>query len=326
MALLNLFRRKPKLARPEPPSSTAREKPAPIPRPRPPFKVRSFGLSDQGQVRPGNEDRFAIVELARTMYVHQTNLPQSAAQFSNRRAHAFLVADGVGGHEGGEIASTLTVETIEEFFLNTLQRFSDLQLSEAPNALKELESALLRAEARIFGEAAQHPQWRGMGTTVTLAFAVNWQLFIAHAGDSRCYLFSHGELRQLTLDHTLAAELIRNGVLTPNGEARHPFRHVVTNILGGSQSGVQVELHRLDLHPDDVLLLCSDGLTEMIPDDRIAGILGEEPDPQRACERLVAEANRHGGRDNITVIVAHVEAAESPAQTAGESCPPNPGQ
>jgi protein phosphatase len=150
-----------------------------------------------------------------------------------------------------------------------------------------------------------------MATTLTLAFVMNRMLFIAHAGDSRCYLFSRGELHQLTLDHTVAAELKRQGVLSPDGEARHPFRHVVTNLLGGRQPGVQVELHRRDLHPDDIILLCSDGLTEMIPDEGIAVILREEPDPRRACERLVAEANRHGGKDNITVLVAHVEEAGS---------------
>ncbi len=311
MSLLNLFRRKPKASRSEPPPV------ATVPIPRPPFGVRSFGLSDRGHARPSNEDCFVIVELARTMYVHQTNLPQATAKFSSHRGHGFLVADGVGGKEGGEVASALTVETIEEFLLNTLKRFSNLQANEAPNALKELESALLRAEARIFGETAMHPEWRGMGTTLTLAFAVNWMLFIAHVGDSRCYLFSRGELQQLTLDHTFTAELIRQGALSPEGKARHPFRHIVTNILGGNEPGVQVELHRLDLHPDDVLLLCSDGLTEMIPDDRIATILREEHDPQRACERLVAEANLHGGKDNITVIVAHVEEPVGPIMAAG---------
>jgi protein phosphatase len=251
------------------------------------------------------------------MYVHQTNLPQSTPRFSSHRGHAFLVADGVGGHEGGEVASTLTAEAVEEFLLNTLKRFSNLQAGEAENALEELKSALLHAEARLFGETAKHPEWRGMGTTLTLAFAVNWMLLIAHAGDSRCYLLSEGGLRQLTRDHTFTAELVRQGVLAPGGEARHPYRHVVTNILGGDEPGVQVELHRLDLRPDDVLLLCSDGLTEMIPDDRIAVILREEPDPQRACERLVAEANRQGGKDNITVVVAHVGGPVSQTQAAG---------
>jgi protein phosphatase len=276
--------------------------------------VRSFGLSDQGQVRPSNEDRFVVVELARTLYVHQTNLPQTGPKVSSHRGHAFLVADGVGGNQAGEVASAVTAEAVEEFLLNTLRRFSNLQPGEVPNALEELKGALLHAEARLFGEAAKHPEWRGMGTTMTLAFAVNWMLFVAHAGDSRCYLLSEGALRQVTRDHTLTADLVREGVLAPGGEARHPYRHVVTNILGGSEPGVRVELHRLDLHPGDVVLLCSDGLTEMVPDDRIGAVLREEPDPRRACERLVAEANAHGGKDNITAIVAHV------GRSVGRTC------
>jgi protein phosphatase len=251
------------------------------------------------------------------MYVHQTNLPQSTPRFSSHRGHAFLVADGMGGHEGGEVASAVTVEAVEEFLLNTLKRFPNLQAGEAEDALEELKGALLHAEARLFTEAAKHPEWRGMGTTLTLAVAVNWMAFIAHAGDSRCYLLSQGGLRQVTRDHTLTAELVRLGFLPPGGEARHPYRHVVTNSLGGGEPGVQVELHRLDLRPDDVLLLCSDGLTGMVPDDRIAAILREEPDPQRACERLVAEANRQGGKDNITVVVAHVGGPVSQTQAAG---------
>jgi protein phosphatase len=217
----------------------------------------------------------------------------------------------VGGNEAGEVASGLTVETIEEFLLNTLRRFSNLQVSEEQNALKELQNALLQADARIFEETARRPEWRGMGTTLTLAFAVNWTLFIAHVGDSRCYLFSKGELHQLTQDHTLTAELIRQGILRAEGASRHPYRHVVTNLLGGNEPGVQVELHRLDLQVDDVVLLCSDGLTEMLADDQIATVLGEEVEPRRACERFVGEANMHGGKDNITVIVARIEALDA---------------
>jgi protein phosphatase len=110
--------------------------------------------------------------------------------------------------------------------------------------------------------------------------------------------------------------LVRRGVLSPDGENQHPYRHVVTNLLGGSEPGVQVELHQADLRPDDVLLLCSDGLTGMVPDERIAGLLREEQDPQRACERLVAEANERGGKDNITAIVARVEEPASQTRAA----------
>ena len=149
-----------------------------------------------------------------------------------------------------------------------------------------------------------------MGTTLTMAFAVDWRLFVAHADDSRCYLYSGNRLQRLTQDHTVTAEMVRKGMISPQSQANHPWRHVVTNILGGTERGVQAELHSLDLHAGDVLLLCSDGLTEMVPEGQIAGILREETLPQIACERLVAEANRLGGKDNITAVVARFESTE----------------
>ncbi len=222
------------------------------------------------------------------------------------------MADGRGGHEAGEVASGLSVVSIEDFLLNTLKRFATDLASEDQNALNQLQSALLQADARIFAETAKHPEWRGMGSTVTLALAVDWKLFVAHAGDSRYYLFSKGELHQLTQDHTMVAELIRRGVLTAADAERSPFRHVVTNVLGGTASKLRVELHSLDLQPGDVLLLCSDGLTEMVADDQIAHVLRESSYPQTACERLVAEANNRGGKDNITVIVVHIGGQPAP--------------
>ena len=269
-----------------------------------PFMVRSFGLTDRGRVRPANEDHFAIVELARTMCVHHTSLPQAKPQYSSHRGHLLLVADGMGGHQAGEVASALSVVTLEGFLLNTLKRFFHLQVPEEPNVMKEFQGALLQADARIFEEASRHPEMLGMGTTLTLAFAADWKLFVAHAGDSRCYLLSGGELHQLTQDHTRVAEMVRAGVLSPAEASCHPYRHVVTNVLGGHEPGVRVEMHKLALEAGDVLLLCSDGLTEMVPDARIAAILQEEPEPRRACERLVAEANEQGGKDNITALVA----------------------
>jgi PPM family protein phosphatase len=284
-------------------------------RPTVPFKVDSFGMSDRGRVRPSNEDCFVIAELARTLYVHATNLPQSNATFSSRRGHVFIVADGVGGNAAGEVASGLSVATIEEFLLNTLKRFSNLQANEEHDVLRELQAALLQADSRIFEETAKHPEWRGMATTITFAFAVNWRLFVAHAGDCRCYLFSRGNLQRLTQDHTLTAYLVSEGVVSPQAAAKHPYRHVVTNILGGDKPSVKVELHSLDLRPDDVLLLCSDGLTGMVSEDRIVAILQEEYEPERACECLVAEANQQGGRDNVTVIVARM--SETGMERAG---------
>jgi protein phosphatase len=279
------------------------------PRARSCLRVRSFGLTDRGRVRPSNEDQFLIGELTRVLTVHQTSVPPAEVQTSDHPACILAVADGMGGHKAGEIASGLTLATIEQFLLNTLRRFTNLLSTEEPNALKELQTALLHANNRILEEAALHPEWRGMGTTLTLAFAVDWKLFVVHAGDSRCYLFSQGKLHQLTRDHTIVAELVRLGAIPPEAAPRHPYRHVVTNAVGGKQTGVQAEVHKLDLEPEDVVLLCSDGLTEMVGDDRIAAVLGEEADPRRAAQRLVDEANEQGGVDNITVIVARFERA-----------------
>jgi len=284
------------------PDRSASSSASALPPPRP-FKVRGFGLTDPGRVRPSNEDHFAIVELARTLHVHRTSIPQAGAQYSSHRGHVFVVADGMGGHRGGEVASALTVVTIEGFLLNSLRRFFHLEAPEEHHVMKEFRAALLHADARVFEEAAREPRLAGMGATLTMAFALDWTLFVAHAGDCRAYLYSRGDLRQLTQDHTVTAELVRRGELSPDAAAGHRFRHVVTNVLGGTQPGARVELHKLDLEPDDVLLLCSDGLTEMVTDDRIAAVLGDGDGPQRMCERLVAEANENGGKDNITVVV-----------------------
>jgi len=216
----------------------------------------------------------------------------------------------MGGHPAGEVASGLAVEAVEEFFLNCPQKLSRSQAGEEHDALPELECAFLHAHARILEEAAKHPEQRGMGTTLTVAVADDWKLFVAHAGHSRCYLFSGGELRQLTQDHTIAAELVRLGICSPKNAAGHPYRHVVTNVLEGGKPLVQVELQEADLRPGDVILLCSNGLTEMLSGERIAGILKAEWEPRRACERLVTEANWQGGERNITVVVARIDGSE----------------
>ncbi len=274
----------------------------------PPISVHSYGLTDQGRVRDSNEDHFLVGELARTLWVRQTSLPQQPTQNGRNRGHVFLVADGMGGHQAGEVASALTVTTIETFLLHLLKRFSNLQTTDEQAVLKDLQTALCHADARIFEEAAQHPEFTGMGTTLTLALASGWKLFVIHAGDSRCYLFRQGNLRQLTVDHTLAGELARRGTIRPEDVGRHQFRHVVTNALGGNEAGVRVDVEKADLETGDVVLLCSDGLTDMLPDAHLAAILSAERAPQGACERLVVEANRRGGKDNITAIVARFEA------------------
>jgi serine/threonine protein phosphatase PrpC len=150
-----------------------------------------------------------------------------------------------------------------------------------------------------------------MGTTLTLGYVVNSQLFVSHVGDSRAYLYRNGVLTQLTNDHSFVADLLRAGAVRPDQARHHPLRHVITNVIGGNEPGVRAESHTVDLLPEDGLLLCSDGLTDMVSAEEIGAVLAGEPAPEVACRRLVELANDRGGPDNITVIVAQFRAAGS---------------
>jgi protein phosphatase len=269
--------------------------------------VRSYGMTDRGRVRPANEDSFLIAELAKAMRVNQSSLAQAETHYGTDCCQLFLVADGMGGHQAGEQASSLAVLSIERFALDTLKWFFHLEGPEEQNVLSEFQAAMRQADKTLFEEASRKPEWQGMGTTLTMAYRLADELFVVHVGDSRCYLYRDGRLTRLTRDHTLTDELVRRGAIGPEEAAHHPYRHIITNCVGGTEQGVEVEARKLDLAPGDFILLCSDGLTEMVKDDAIAAVLREEADPRRACERLVARANETGGKDNITVIVARFD-------------------
>jgi PPM family protein phosphatase len=272
-----------------------------------PLRVRSFGQTDRGRVRGHNEDCLLVAELRKAMVVRQSNLPHPDTQYGDERGHLFLVADGMGGHRGGEQASALAVMTIEEFVLNTFKWFFELRGPEGQQVLVEFQRALREADVRLNAEMVGRPELYGMGTTLTMAYVFHGQLFVAHVGDSRCYLLREGTLYRLTSDHTLVADLVRSGQISPEEAGTHRLRHVITNVVGGGRSGVRVEVHKTNLQAGDVVLVCSDGLTEMVSEGRIAQVLAEEPDPRRACGRLVAEANERGGTDNVSVIVARFD-------------------
>ena len=274
------------------------------------LRVFSHGQTDRGRVRPRNEDQFLVAELTRTLRSRQCSLPQPDVRSGGPCGHLFVVADGVGGNAAGQEASALAVDAVEGFALDALHWFARPRGGEGDQVLADFRQALLRADERLVCEARRHPEFRGMGTTLTLAYALGRELFVAHVGDSRCYLLRGGHLFRVTRDHTLVEELVRHGLLTPEQAARHAYRHVVTNVLGGDDAGAEVEVHKLALEAGDVLLLCSDGLTEMVGDKEIGAVLLGSPDPAAACDRLVSAANEHGGRDNITAVVARFEAGD----------------
>jgi protein phosphatase len=272
--------------------------------------VRSFGLSDPGKVRGRNEDQFLIAALVKALQVRQTSMPQPRLLHSNDRSHLFVVADGMGGHAAGQRASALAIHSVEQFVLETFKWFRQCRGRDEDKVLADFQTAIGQANALILSEAAQHPQLHGMGTTLTLAYSLNDVLFVAHAGDSRCYLWRDHTLYRLTRDHTLVEEMISKGHIKAEEAVNHQWRHVITNAVGGDSAEVQVEVHKLQLEAGDGVLLCSDGLTEMVSEQEIAYTLRDEAEPERACRRLVARANEEGGKDNITVIVARYEAAE----------------
>lgn len=274
-----------------------------------PLAVRSSGLTDPGKVRASNQDQFLIAALRKALQVERTSLPAPEVQYGSDQSHLFVVADGMGGHAGGEKASALAIDSVEAFILDTLQWFARFKGKEEDKLLADFQSALGRANARLLAEAAKRPELHGMGTTLTLAYRLNDMLFVAHVGDSRCYLLRNRLLYRLTRDHTLVEEMVRRGALKPEEAAHHQWRHVVTNAVGGDSPEVTVEVHKVHLEAGDAVLLCSDGLTNMVPDEDIARTLQAEAEPERACKQLVAQANEQGGKDNITVIVARFEAA-----------------
>jgi PPM family protein phosphatase len=266
--------------------------------------VRCCGVTNAGQVRANNEDQFLVAALRKALQVQWTSLPTRAVQYSDDQCHLFVVADGVGGHVGGERASALAIDSVQTFLLNTLKWFTRCKGRGEDRVLADFQEALRQANDLVLAEGTAVPELHEMATTLTLAYSLNDMLFVAHVGDSRCYLLRHGYLCLLTRDHTVVDELVRRGHLRPEDAAEHRWRHQLTNVVGGDSSKVAVEVHKVQLEAGDAAVLCTDGLTNMVPDEVIAETLRAEPDPERACGRLVALANEAGGRDNITVVIA----------------------
>jgi protein phosphatase len=273
-----------------------------------PLVVHSYGMTHPGRVRSANEDQFLVAELVKALRVRRSSLPQEKFRFGAHRAYLLAVADGVSGSPGGEEASALAIDSVERFVVNALSWVSRPESADGIRLLAEFRTALRRTDARICRRAKRHPSLAGMASTLTLAYSLGRDLFVAHVGDSRCYLFRGKTLYRLTSDHTAAEEMVRKGRLPPQAVDRHEFAHQIINFVGGPEDGIRPELHKLHLEPGDVLLVCSDGLTSMVPDADIAQVLRREPNPRRACERLVARANAKGGQDNVTVVLARYDA------------------
>ncbi len=303
-------------------------------------KLDSFAATDIGRRRENNEDQFLIADLARTAKVNSTSLSHHDGEQIVGRSHAklLLVADGMGGHAAGQRASMLAADTALNSVLDRFPWVSDDRPSEEvvtfgtststqgrvtdetrEQVVAGLHSVVQQCQKAVLDDAAWNPSRRGMGTTLTMAL-VDWPTaYVAHVGDSRCYVCRNGKLHQLTVDHTYANALVESGEMTPEEATHSSFAHAIWNVVGGHDAQIEpsVEVHQLEI--GDTLLLCSDGLTNHVDDETLCDVISTSGSAEQACERLIALANAGGGRDNITLAVARfvdasvLEAQESAA-------------
>jgi serine/threonine protein phosphatase PrpC len=286
--------------------------------------VQAVGLSDPGAQRKKNEDQFVVATVQRRLAVTGTSLGPDVLRWlaGARTGTILLVADGMGGSADGGLASTIAVKSIVEHICNAMPSAgaaavaqSRLQNRTVPGMRAGLANALEQADVelrRAAGTAPATARGREMGTTVTLAYVLWPELYLAHAGDSRCYLFRRGKLERLTTDHTYAEHYRAAGA--PALDTESPWHHMLWNALGGVRNSVlQPQTERVPLEPLDTLLLCSDGLTKHVPDSLISGVLAHEQDLEVGCQQLIGLANHGGGSDNVTVVLARCIPLKAPA-------------
>jgi protein phosphatase len=268
------------------------------------IRIRLFGRTDVGQIREHNEDNFLIADLTRKT---RTLLEGDREQAVGDRGSVMGVCDGMGGAAAGEIASQLAVDIIFERLL------SGDPPTEHDDLARRLVYAVEDAGIRIFNEARADRTRRGMGTTATIAALVDSRLFVAQVGDSRAYVLRGERLVQVSRDQSLVNQLIEAGQLTEEEAETFEHNNIILQALGTAET-VQVDLTYVDLERGDRLLLCSDGLSGMVRTDELREVLTTHKDPLEACRELTDRANRAGGHDNITVIVADFEGAGLPAK------------
>jgi len=247
------------------------------------MRLEVASLSHIGQVRQRNEDALGYCE-------------PSEPQIRDRKGSIFIVADGMGGHRGGEIASQLAVDTILDAYYAAKEN----------DPAKALDLAFKEANGVIIEKSRNDVSLYGMGTTCTALVVRKGEGYFAHVGDSRAYLFREGDLKQLTEDHSLVGEMVRSGILTDEDARTHPRRNVITRSIGTHEElFVDLSTVPLQLAVGDVFVLCSDGLTSLVGETELKVVLESNP-PRKACEALIDLANEHGGKDNVTVQIVRV--------------------
>ena len=272
--------------------------------PLPALTLHVAGRSESGQ-RPNNEDRYLAVKVERITTPVATNVGVPDLKFiPSQTAWALLVADGMGGHAAGEIASTLALSRALELSQQGSRWFVSIGEAEVREIMSRIDSIFASVDRAVRDEGALHAGYEGMGTTLTAGAAAGDCLFVCHAGDSRLYLLRAGSLTKLTRDHTMAQELVDAGMLDPSDMKTHPSHHVLTQVIGRGDADFDLRLVRLQ--QSDRVLLTTDGLTDVLSDEEIER-LARTGDSETCCNALVDRALAVGASDNVTVLVADVE-------------------
>ena len=269
-----------------------------------------FGLTHQGKVRKENQDQFLIASLHKTMNIHATSLPPEHLPelTSESRGFVFLVADGVGGRPGGREASGLALRAVASYVTHTMRFYYHHDPAQEAEFLRDLKASVMHSHETIRAAAEAAEDSEGMATTLTLVAALWPKAYLIQVGDSRCYLLRDGRLTQMSKDQTMAQAMIDAGVLEASTAERSPFKHILSGAVGGHEAAPVITMS--DHQWDDVMLLCTDGLTKHVSDDEIRQHMVEIESAEQICRKLVDLTLERGASDNVTVVVGRLKKGE----------------
>jgi len=269
-------------------------------------EVDIAAATHRGLVRANNEDHYLALRFGRSLETVSTNIAEESLDPSfEQTGYGLVVADGMGGMAAGDVASRTALSKLVELVVNTPDWFMRLdQREDVARVSRRMTLRFRHIDDELRERAQNNRALQGMGTTLTVAVSLGWNLLIGHIGDSRAYLLRKKRLHQLTRDDTLAQALIDAGIADPEDTATRAMRHVLTAAIGSTGEPVDPQVQRLHLNHNDQILLCTDGLTGMVPDEVIASTLLEAPSANEACQTLVDLALNAGGVDNVTIVLA----------------------
>ena len=269
------------------------------------YEFDVFGKTDIGRVRELNEDQFLVFEMTKETKVLSCSfeIDESEDALNGSKGLIMVVADGVSGSAAGERASQLAAAEIHRHLRGNMSWIMGLHHENVDELLNALKTAVSKCELAVEMEAQLIPEEQGMGTTLTLAYLIWPSMYVVHVGDSRCYICRNSKMLQVTRDHTYAQALLEAGELKPHEAKTSQYRNVLVNSIGKGMEYLHPEVYVTELEEGDRLLLCTDGLTDMLEDPEIATILNQSTNSGDACENLINAGLNAGGRDNLTAIV-----------------------